>query len=220
MRNEIAAALLLTALVAGCGTDAVESTPKRTWQLTRDGVLAGSPGSTEGRRVSIPGWVYASELYACPPVMALGPGGEAIVTSNVLPTLWRIDPRTLAVTEHPLALDADEGRDEGFTAIVYSAEHAAYFAFRGNESTLWKIDPQLRRAQKIQLSEPLARVCGLTMRSGASAQKAFRHPRLCAIGAEGRWRIDLAPDQRAAYPREASLQECPVSAAELALRKE
>jgi hypothetical protein len=169
--------------------------------------------------VPLPGWIYVHESYACPPELALGPKGEAVVTSNVIPTLWRVDPSTLEVSEHPLALDVDDGSELGFTAIAYSTEHAAYFAISGAHGTLWKIDPSLRLAQKIPLSEPVLGACGMTVHSRFAAQKGPRYSRLCAAGPSGRWTIDLAPDQRAGYARAASFQECPVSAG-LAFREE
>ena len=49
--------------------------------------------------------------YACQAALALGPKGEALVTSNILPTVWKIDPETLAVSEYALVLDADQDKD-------------------------------------------------------------------------------------------------------------
>lgn len=50
--------------------------------------------------IKLPEWQWAHEPYACPPAIAIGPRGEALVTSNVLPVLWKIDPQTRAVTVH------------------------------------------------------------------------------------------------------------------------
>jgi hypothetical protein len=183
--------------VAGCGQPAshVQSDPsrQRAWQLTGDGVLAGNAA------VPIPGWIRAEEPYACPPEFAVGPKGEAVITSNVVPTLWRVDPETLAVTEHPLTLDADADRDVGFSGLVYSPQHAAYFAFSRAHGTLWRIDTQLKRGQKIPLSQPVSNACGLAIRSRVVQQKTIRLAGLCAISQGSGWRIDLAPDQRSAY---------------------
>ncbi|HEY6822061.1 MAG TPA: hypothetical protein VI321_08565 [Burkholderiales bacterium] len=100
-------------------------------------------------RLSLPGWLWVSEPWSCPPATASGPAGEMIVTSNVLPTLWRIDPRTLAVSVHPLALDADTDRDVGFSALVYSAQQGSYFAVSSTRASLWRIDRELTRAHKV-----------------------------------------------------------------------
>jgi len=136
-------ALLLSASILSIAAGDQPAQGKRPWQLTRDGVMAGQTP------VSIPGWIHAAEPYACRRELAIGPKGEAVVTSNVISTLWRIDPVTLAVTEHPLALDADADRDVGFSSLVYSPRHAAYFAVSAAHGTLWRIDTQLQRAQKL-----------------------------------------------------------------------
>jgi hypothetical protein len=136
-------ALLLSASILSIAAGDQPAQGKRSWQLTRDGVMAGNTS------VAIPGWILAAEPYACPPELAVGPKGEAVVTSNVVSTLWRVDPETLAVTEHPLTLDADAGRDVGFSSLVYSPRHAAYFAVSATHGSLWRIDTQLQRAQKL-----------------------------------------------------------------------
>ena len=198
MRNRYTAVLLSASIlsVAGCGQPAshAQSEPRqRAWQLTGDGVLAGNAA------VPIPGWIRAEEPYACPPELAVGPKGEAVITSNVVPTLWRVDPETLAVTEHPLTLDADADKDVGFSGLVYSSQHAAYFAVSHAHGTLWRIDTQLKRGQKIPLSQAVSNACGLAMRARVVQQKTIRLAGLCAFSQGNRWRIDLAPDQRSAY---------------------
>ena len=148
MRSRYTALLFTASILSVTGCDQpvpyVQDPPRaHAWQLTRDGVVA------DRTAVPLPGWIRAEEAYACPPDLAVGPKGEAVITSNVVPTLWRVDPETLAVTEHPLALDEDGGRDVGFSGLVYSPKHAAYFAISHAHGTLWRIDTQLKRAQKI-----------------------------------------------------------------------
>jgi len=208
---------LLTALtLAACGSSPSEPASQRAWQLTRDGVLV------DGKvQIALPDWVWVKETYACPPVLATGPAGEAVVSSNVVPILWRIDAKTLVVTEHRLQLDADTDKDVGFTGLAWSAEHGAYFAVRDPQGTLWKIDPLLRRAQRIALSDPIPGACGMSVSPRtAPAAKTLRAARLCTVSREGRWSIDLAPDQRAAYARRATGQECSALPANLAWRED
>lgn len=119
----------------------------RVWVLTRDGVVVRDASSRQGVSLALPGWTWAGAPYGCTPVLAIGPKGEAVVTSDVVPTLWRIDPDTFAVTLHQPALDADKDKDVGFSALAYSVRHAAYFA--ASSGSLWKIDAQLRTAQKV-----------------------------------------------------------------------
>lgn len=134
----------------------------RTWSLSHEGV---SVQEARQRRipVAIPGWVWADTAYGCLPDLALGPKGEAIITSNVVPTLWRVDPETLAVTQHPLALEGDEGRDVGFSGLTYSARHGAWFGISDAHRSLWRIDAALTRAEKVRLSEPLRHGCEVAM---------------------------------------------------------
>lgn len=135
----------------------------RAWVLTPEGVFLFDVSRTERVAVPLPGWVWAGAPYACLPALALGPRGEAVVTSNVLPTLWRIDPDSLAVSEHALALDADTDKDVGFTGLVFLPQHGAYFAASEVHGTLWRIDGQLRTAQKMPLSAAIPQACGISL---------------------------------------------------------
>jgi hypothetical protein len=184
MRNGIATALVAAALamLSGCegGTDATRSqqyggrasagqqagmryqfdaSRERMWWLTREGVVVKDLRAMERTAVPIPGWTWVGEAWSCVPDLALGPRGEALVTSNILPIVWKIDPETLTVTEHPLVLDADADKDVGFSALTYSSEHDAYFAFSGAHGTLWKIDARLARGEKLALSGPIYTAC-------------------------------------------------------------
>ena len=166
----------------------------RGWVLTREGLLVFDYRTRRTTaHVRLPEWTWAGVEYACLPDLALGPKGEALVTSNVMPTLWRIDPVTLAVTRHELVLDADTAMDVGFTGLTYSAQQGAFFAV-SDYGALWRIDPLYRRAQKIHLSAPIAKACGVAVRA---AQGRFFG--LCVSGPQGGWEINLAPDQRSGY---------------------
>lgn len=168
MRNVIAG--LLTALslagFAGCDSQAepgnaamlryqVDWTHDRSWWLMRDGVVLNSAAQAK-QIVALPGWLWAAEPV-CPPDLAVGPDGEAVVTSNVISRLWRIDPRTFAVTAHDVQLDADTDKDVGFAALVYSPEDATFLAYSEAPPAVWKIDRQLSRGTKIT-STDLSRV--------------------------------------------------------------
>jgi hypothetical protein len=178
----------------------VDAIRSRIWVLTLDGVALYEASTGEQiAQISLPGWLWAGEQYSCPPDLAIGPGGEAVISSNVVPTLWRIDPVTLAASEHALALDADTGKDIGFTGLTYSAQQGAFFAVSAFQGALWRIDPRLQRAQSIPLSAPLANACGLAMRPRASDQRASRFVGLCVRAEQDSWLVSLAPDQRSGY---------------------
>jgi len=185
MRNKVlwfSAAVLL--LVSG-------SAAADRWFIESGGLFLEAPGKPR-RAVELPGWHWAGEPYACAPAVAIGPGGEVVVTSNVLPVLWKVDTRTLAVSVHRLQLDADTDKDVGFSGLRYSERHGAYFAVSGLHGSLWRIDPLLRRAQKIALSEPVRGACSVSMQRH---ERTHRFSRLCIDSRN----VNLSPDQRSAY---------------------
>ena len=154
----------------------VDLARNRVWSLSPEGVILRDRRAPEKIvKLQLPHWQWASAPYARPPVFALGPRGEVLVTSNVLQTLWRIDPETLAVTEHPLALDADMDKDVGFSAIAYSSRHGAYYALSQTQGTIWKIDPLFRRAQNTPLAAPVVKTCGPAVRPPAAFHSLHDH---------------------------------------------
>lgn len=240
MRNAIAPLSLLAASIialGGCdGRVASEQSPRassavsesnvryqvdaangRIWWLSREGVFLRDAKTAQKIAVPIPGWQWAGEPYGCLPALALGPNGEALVTSDVEATVWKIDPDTLAVSRHVLAPDADLDKDVGYTALAYSSEHAAYFAVSGLHGSLWKIDSSLTRAQKIALSAPLPKACGVAVRA---PQKAQRLSRLCVRGQQGNWTLQIASDQRSASVRAAPCTDLPWLLSQVTLRSE
>jgi len=186
MRNKVlwftAAALLLAS-----GSAAAD----RSWVIEAGNLYLQEPGKPR-RALELPGWHWAGEPYACAPDIAVGPRGEVVVTSNVLPVLWKIDPETLKVSVHRLELDSDTDKDVGFSGLVYSERNGAYFAVSGPHGSLWRIDPLLRRAQKVGLSQPLRDACAVSVQR---QQRPSVFSRLCVRGES----VSLAPDQRSAY---------------------
>jgi hypothetical protein len=169
---------------------------QRGWLLTRSGVLVLDLRTRQTAQVSLPEWIWADETYSCPPDLALGPKGEALISSNVVPALWRVDPVSLAVTRHEPVLDAHTDKDVGFTGLAFSAAHGAFFAV-SPFGALWRIDPDLRRAQKIDLSAEITGACGVATRA---RKKGFnRFFGLCVRGPQGGWTVNLAPDRRSGY---------------------
>jgi hypothetical protein len=177
----------------------IDPARNRVWLLTQEGVFVYDLSRPERIALSLPEWLLVDTSYACPPDLALGPGGEAVVTSNILPTLWRIDPDTLAVSVHPLALDADTDKDVGFSGLAYSPQHGAFLAASYAHGSLWRIDPQLKGAQKIQLSAPIPEPCGLALQSRSSQQPLSRVAELCVRTPDGAWSVVISRDWRSAY---------------------
>ena len=194
----------------------VDAAHGRIWWLAREGVFVHDARTPQKRLVPIPGWLWADVAYACLPALALGPKGEALVTSNVVPTVWKIDPETLAVSEHALTLDADQDKDVGFSGLAYSSEHAAFFAV-SEFGSLWRIDPDLTRGEKVALSAPMTKACGIAVRA---PQKAQRLSRLCVRGQQGDWTLQLAPDDRSASVRSAPCTDRPWLLSQVTLRNQ
>jgi hypothetical protein len=169
----------------------------RGWVLTRSGVFVFDFRSRQTTaHVPLPEWVWAGEAFSCLPDLALGPKGEALISSNVEPTLWRIDAVTLAVTRHPLVLDAHVTKDVGFTGLSFSQAQNAFYAV-SHFGALWRIDPLLRRAQEIELSTPIRGACGVT--SEPASMNRSRFMRLCVRGPQAGWTVNLAPDARSGH---------------------
>lgn len=177
-----------------------DSARGRLWALTSEGVeLYDATTRRRVARIALPGWLWVGEPYGSPPDLAIGPRGEVVISSNVVPTLWRIDPVTLAASRHELALDEDKGRDVGFTALAYSSQQGAYLAVSAAHGSLWRIDPRLERAQNIPLSAPLSSAWELNIPARARDQRGGRLVSFCVRGGQGDWAVRLAPDQRSGY---------------------
>ena len=174
----------------------------RHWVLTADGVELYDLSSGELLvQIALPDWSWVGPQYACPPDLAVGYRGEVVISSNVVPTLWRIDPVTLVASRHDLAIEDDKGRDIGITALAFSAQQGTYFAVSAAHGSLWRIDPRLARAQSIPLSAPLPKSCTLAIPPREADRRAIRATALCVRGEEGDWTVALAPDQRFGYVR-------------------
>lgn len=160
MRTAIAAIALV--VLSGCESNAqpsaarllsyqVDAPRDRSVWLMREGVQIHS-ASAKPVTVTLPDWIYAGAPH-CPPGLAIGPQGDVLVTSNVIPTLWRIDGATLAVTVHSLALDADQDKDVGFAALIYAPEQRVFVAYSEGQRSVWKIDTNLKVARKIAAAD-------------------------------------------------------------------
>jgi hypothetical protein len=180
----------------------VDAIRSRIWVLTRDGVALYEASTGENiATIPLPGWLWAGGQFSSPPDLAIGPKGEAVISSNVVATLWRIDPVTLVASEHELVLDDNTGRDIGFTGLVYSARQGAFFAISAFQGSMWRIDPLLKRGQNIPLSAPLLNARGLGILARAPDQGASRFVELCVRTEQDGWIVNLSPDQRSGYVR-------------------
>ena len=191
----LAAALFWSSAMADPVRHRLQPERARAWVIEGNGLFLDEVRKPR-RAITLPGWQWAGGAYACAPDVAIGPRGEAVVTSNVLPVVWKIDPDTLAVSVHRLQLDADGDKDVGFSGLVYSERNGAFFAVSELHGTLWRIDPLLRRAQKIALAEPVRGACAVSIQR---QERASLFSRLCLRGQSESRLLHLAADQRSAY---------------------
>lgn len=134
----------------------------RLWVLTREGVdVYDSLHKRKLAHIEIPGWVWVPEPYACAPNLALGPKGEVVITSNVMPTLWRVDPDSLTVTRHEIVIEPESNKDFGFTSLTYSRSRGTYYGVAAFDGSVWRIDAQLESARDPVFGVSAARACGL-----------------------------------------------------------
>ena len=168
-------ALVFAAALAGCSPDPASSLHTtsdalrmrtdaqrgRAWVLGRQTVsVHESLGGRELARVALPGWLFVDPEVACPPDLALDAAGDAYISSNIVPVLWRIDGRTFEVTRIELALDADRDRDVGFSSLSVAAD-GRVLAASTVAGSLWGIDPRAATGTKLLAFKPQAEVCEL-----------------------------------------------------------
>jgi hypothetical protein len=131
----------------------------RLWLLGRDHVSLHHNRSGELlQRILLPGWIYVGEQFGCPPDLAVDPSGAVLVTSNVLPVLWRIDPVQLEVTRLDIERDADQDKDMGFTGLAFTAD-GTVIAANAIHGTLWRIDLRAATARKVASYRPVRGAC-------------------------------------------------------------
>jgi len=130
------------------GKSVVDGARSRVYALVRDGVEVRDAGSrSRAAFVALQDWVWVGEEYSCPPGIALAPEGDVLVTSNVIPVVWRIDRRTLTAKAYRLRLEQEQGRDVGFISIRWSRNQGVYVAISNTEER-WIVDASLSRARK------------------------------------------------------------------------
>lgn len=110
------------------------------------------------RRVDLPAAVFAHLPYACSPAMIVDRAGAVIISSNVLPVPWRIDPNAFTVRRYELQLDLGNELEVGVTGLAAANEEGIVLAYTGLSGSLWRVELSSGKATKINLSRPFG--CG------------------------------------------------------------
>jgi hypothetical protein len=134
-------------------------TPRNlVWTLMRDAVQVHELSTQKlVRRIELPDWFYVGKPYGCPPDLIVSPSGAVVVASNVVQTIWHIDPHTFAPRRLELSLNADGDKDVGFTALDFAPDGTLVAASQSPRA-LWRIDVAAARGYKIH-SEPARNDC-------------------------------------------------------------
>lgn len=133
----------------------------RSWVLNHDAVYVYDAAKRRLiQRIELPGWFYVNEVFSCTPDFVLTPTGAALVTSNIVPTIWEIDPKSFVAHQHRLALDVDNDKDVGFVGLAYSRDGKELFGVSSLPGSLWKIDLITDTAQRVQVPGLNPDTCG------------------------------------------------------------
>ncbi len=167
----------------------------RVWVLNFDAVhLYNISDRQLIKRVELPNWTVASETAICAPDLALTPSGTALVTSNVTPAIFEIDPQKPVVREHRLALDTDNDKDVGFTGLAFGRGGRDLFGVSSLHGSAWRIDLAAGKAHKVRLTGPIRGACGVVVQYGDVPRTNGGAPVLCVAGAKTSRRVKLTPD--------------------------
>jgi hypothetical protein len=118
----------------------IDEARQRTWVLATDGLYVHEHGSAAvPARIRLPGWMHLTRAQACPPAIALGNDGTAMVSSNAVPTLWHIDAGSARVERIEIGLVPGDRRDLGFASLQFAGTDIAN-ATAASDGSRWRID--------------------------------------------------------------------------------
>jgi hypothetical protein len=101
------------------------------------------------RRVPLSGASLSGARGLRRPDMVLSRSGAVIVSSNVEPVLWRIDPERFEVSRIDIVVDSDKDKDFGFTALSWISDEKTLYAMSTVAATQWRIDLDTATATKL-----------------------------------------------------------------------
>lgn len=175
----------------------VDARRGRVWVISTEGLQVYDRRTQQPlATLDLPGWLWVGMPHSCPPGLFLGPGGDAVVTSDVMPKVWRVDAESFEATRYEPALDADFNKETGFTDLAPIPGTGGFVAVSAHHGSLWHIDATLASARKIHVGEPLIRTCSLSLRPRLTTAAAS--PALCLHGESENRTVTLTPDGRPA----------------------
>jgi hypothetical protein len=122
--------------VLGVKTDSVRG---RVWILGGNALYLYQTEGQRVRRFDLPNWRYVAQPFACPPDFVVESQGTVLVSSNITPTLWRVDPDSGVSTELPIQPLHRQAEDFGFAALEVSPRDVVWARGAADRSR-WVID--------------------------------------------------------------------------------
>ena len=154
----------------------VETDPRRgrVWVLGLDSLRVYDAATKKPiREVELPSWYLADA--ACMPDLVLDSSGSALVSSNVVPQLWRVDAETFETAVIDITLRSREQWDVGFGALRFTST-GGLEAVTSNANSMWSIDLAKGRADLIEIYPRPSNACNV--RTGAARGGALDRPAL------------------------------------------
>lgn len=132
----------------------VDAERNRRWVLELDAVTVyDNLNGRRLRRIVLPDWVVAGPRDGCPPGLVIEPSGSALISSNVLPVLWRVGSERFELTRIDVELDSDTDKDIGFSSLSLASD-GILLASGSTVSSQWRIDLARARATKLATQAP------------------------------------------------------------------
>lgn len=125
----------------------------RVWVLATDGVYLQERPRVAARRFTLPGWMHVNRPQAAAPDLILDHDGTAIVSSNIVPHLWRVDPERASADLIEVDPWPDARKDMGFTSLVLVIP-GSIRARSTIDSSGWRIDLRSRKALPYTAVDP------------------------------------------------------------------
>ena len=171
----------------------IDAERQRIWVLDAAGLFAYDAASSRLiRRWSLDDTQHSNQH--CLPDMAVHPSGTVFISSAIQPKLWRIDGATLEASAREIAVNADQGKDFGFSALTFAGDDNTLYAGSAMTGALWKVDFARATATKLNLPEPIIGACALHATRDAAQPQAPWSLYVAGGFRDGAMRVQLSRD--------------------------
>ncbi len=147
------------AFVSSIPSSQRDAARNRVWSIAnRVILLSNDQTGAIVRQFLLPGWINLDEQFSCAPDLIVDAVGNVVVSSNIEPTLWRIDAQSLDIERLEIRLDSDGDKDFGFTRLAYASPDELV-ALNTIQGSLWRIHLSAQRASKLPMRRTIRDAC-------------------------------------------------------------